>query len=135
MELVDAERALEWIRAAAGGGNEWVGFDVAGWDASVWILHAMYETDRLPESLIYDDERKIELAAGLIEDPPELAGVLDGAVLIGGGLGPSAAPGQGWRRLRWQELAERLGQRPDRRAAGLSVVSNQELASEYPASF
>ena len=113
MEPVNAEAALGSLLSAPHEGNVWTGFDVRGWAASIWILHAMYETDELPSSMTYDEERRIERDAGVVDEiPPVLEGVLEDAVATGGGLGPSSAPGGGWRRLRWLDLAERLGSNP-----------------------
>ena len=82
-----------------------------GWDRQVWVLHAMYEADDRPSGLSHDEVHRIELEAGTVE--PQVVGdvnldELPGAVVIGSAVGASADPGEGWRRLRWSELAARL---------------------------
>jgi hypothetical protein len=113
VKRVDASEALSWVRAASKDGDEWVGFNAAGWSASAWILHAMYECDELPESLTHDDEHRIELAAGVIK-PVQIGNVnLDDFTRVTGApLGQSSSPGRGWRRLAWAELTARLGVDP-----------------------
>lgn len=108
MEQVEADPALRWILNAVHEGDDWAGFDVTGWAASVWLLHAMYETDELPSSISYEEERRIERAAGVVEDNSVIGGLLENAAATGGQLGPSSNPGVGWYRLRWLELAQRL---------------------------
>lgn len=115
MELVDPEEPLAWVRQASSPGEEWTGFEASGWPAAAWILHAMYETDELPGSLTHDDEFQIARAAGA--DPRGVRGAAIDAIVpdihaIGAPLGPSSAPGSGWRRLLWTELGSRLGTDP-----------------------
>lgn len=86
------------------------GFDADGWPHSVWILHAMYE---LPASGVvpsFDELRQRRLEQGL-ETPLTVGSVnLDqGAVATGVPLGYTGRPGPQWRRLRWDQLAGRLG--------------------------
>lgn len=88
----------------------------SSWEASVWILHAMYETAELPAGISHDDVHRMERAAGVTE--PAMIGdvdveeVLAGAQVVGSALGRSGWPGPGWERLRWSELAKRLGVDP-----------------------
>ena len=88
------------------------GFDAVGWDASVWVLHSMYEEPSKGYELTHDDLRRQRIAAGL-ESPIILPGVNlsdDTTVLVGNALGMSERP-QGVEvvRLLWRDLAARLG--------------------------
>jgi len=42
------------------------GYDASGWEAKVWIVHAMYETGDLPDDITHDDVHRIKREAGLI---------------------------------------------------------------------
>jgi len=93
------------------------GFDATGWESSVWILHAMYETDEFPSDLTHDDVVRIYLAAGI--KPMKLGELTDAdsyRILRAAGIEPvpSAGPPDGadWRRLLWSDLASRLGVDP-----------------------
>src|SRR5579862_9991445 len=57
---------LEWLEGRFPG-VDITGYPATGWDASVWIPHAMYETDQLPGGLTYDDLARIERDAGASE--------------------------------------------------------------------
>jgi hypothetical protein len=106
-------RALDWLERRCPGDSTTDGD--SGWERSVWILNAMYETDELPGGLSHNDARLIEEAAGISavpQDLPALAEIMSRATLIGGGLGWSERPGAGWRRLRWSELGRRLNVDP-----------------------
>lgn len=108
MRRIPATPALDWLRAQARQAG--VGFDPVGWGAHTWILHAMYERADLPGGLTHDDVRRIEVAAGA--DEPRIVGDVnleDVGVVVGSPLGRSGHPGAGWARLRWDELAARLG--------------------------
>ncbi len=112
MERLADPSVLSWLDRRAHEGSDVTGFDASGWEASVWILHAMYETAELPAGISHDDVHRMERAAGLTE--PVMIGdvdvdeVLAGAQVVGSALGRSAWPGPGWKRLRWSELALRL---------------------------
>jgi hypothetical protein len=123
VERLEVEEHIEWLaarseRADIGRGS---GFDAVGWADSVWILHAMYETSNLPAGLSHDDARHIELDAGASE--AVVVGEVDvsrmpGLSLIGCAMGRSADPGEGWSRLAWGDLANRLECDPFRDGLG-----------------
>jgi hypothetical protein len=100
----------EWLFASSPDHGDLTGFDPRGWPASTWILHAMYESSALPACLTHDDDERIDRAAGLVKPSgwPALEEILDHSVASGTPLGWTAAPGDGWRRLRWSELGQRL---------------------------
>jgi hypothetical protein len=110
----EAEQALAWLETR--GFHGLTGYDASGWPATLWIPHAMYETDQLPGGLTHDDVARIERASGITSAPASgddsldarLSELVQGATLTGGALGASADPGEGWRRLLWSELASRL---------------------------
>jgi hypothetical protein len=111
----------QWKRAD-GGEVAWLaerdpdsitGFDIErGKPGSLWILNAMYEQEAPTVGETHDERHKRMLASGEVEpwrvgdwvetDSPRLTAT-------GGGLGWEGHPGAGWRRLRWRELAERVG--------------------------
>jgi hypothetical protein len=107
-----ARRLVRPLRRARKSSSGFTGYDPTGWDATVWVVHAMYETDEVPGGFTHDEVRRIELAAGAVE--PETSGdakldkFIEDATLTGTPLGGSAWPGPGWRRLLWRELAARL---------------------------
>lgn len=88
------------------------GTSASGWEASVWILHAMYENAEIPPSLSHDDVERIERAAEG-KQLRQFDGTIDSldnlGTLVGSAVGASASPGRDWKRLMWAELAERLG--------------------------
>lgn len=95
----------------AEGANTYAGYNALGWEVSVWILHAMYENRSLPDSMSHDDVRRAGVVAGEVE-PVVIGSVdLDAPPFISTGvtLGRSEWPGVGWERLRWRDLAHRLG--------------------------
>jgi len=131
---------LDWLGERAPEGSAVAGYDAVGWEASAWILHAMYETEQLPGGVTYDDVNRIKRAAGTVE--PEMIGelnldeLLPDAALIGSMLGRSGWPGPAWRRLLWGDLARRLDVDPPcaRRPTVLPIVPLLELAYQHRAS-
>jgi hypothetical protein len=96
-----------------------LGIDPQGWEASAWIMHAMWETVALPGGLTHDDVHRIERGPGTGDErrasmtPDELRvedaveEVLGDATFVNTSY--RDAPGPEWRRLRWSELRRRLG--------------------------
>ena len=113
---------LKWLDERAPEGSNVTGYDATGWDVNVWILHAMYETAKVPEGITHDDVHQMKRASGLVE--PMMIGEVDleelladaGAKVVGNAVGRSGWPGPGWQRLRWDELAKRLESTPSRSA-------------------
>ncbi|WP_084525023.1 hypothetical protein [Nocardia vaccinii] len=89
----------------------WCGYKIDSQPDATWLLHAMYEHESGQAELTYDQQQRQRLAAGL-EQRSTIPGfdLDDRSVLIGNELGRSVHPGPGWKRLRWTELAPRLGQ-------------------------
>ncbi|QMV22444.1 hypothetical protein GQS52_12340 [Streptomyces sp. SCUT-3] len=96
------------------------GFEPPRRPDAAWLLHAMYVWEDGPVATTHDHVHRSVREAGLADgspssDAPAERGVealLAGAVVTGTGLGRSGHPGPGWRRLRWSELADRLGEPP-----------------------
>jgi hypothetical protein len=102
------EDVLGWLEAGDPGGHV-TGYDIGGWEGAVWVLHPMFETDGLPE-ISWDDLAKRRMTSEpLLAD---VASYLDGPFADRGPDLRRAFPGLGWRRLRWDVLAERLGTDP-----------------------
>ncbi|QSB04208.1 hypothetical protein [Natronoglycomyces albus] len=88
------------------------GYDPSPGTAALWVLNAMYEQESPIVEETHDEQHRRRLAAGEVEpwrlgdfderDHPELT-------VPGGGLGWADHPGPGWKRLRWHQLAERIG--------------------------
>jgi hypothetical protein len=114
---LDDPSTTGWLQTVASRGG-WCGFDAVGWPKAVWILHAMYERSDLPDGLTHDDAHRIEQAVKPPTPPllgdRQLQDVLDSATVIGSSLGISRRPNPGWRRLRWHDLARRVGVNPFR---------------------
>lgn len=93
------------------------GLDAVAWPRSVWIVHAMYELPAAGGVPSFHELRQRRLEQGL-----EMAVTVGSinldqeAVATGVPLGYAGRPGPEWRRLRWDQLAGRLG---------TSLVDNQ----------
>ena len=112
MHRVGSEEATNWLREAVAesGHSGYTGFSVEGWDASTWVLNAMYAYVTPLPQLSADELRRQRIATGEIESLVINGVDLDEvATTTGAPLGRSHAPGPEWRRLRWSELADRTG--------------------------
>ena len=106
---VDLEAEIDWLGGEGAQGSA-CGFDPDGWESNVWILNSMYELPGLDVGYTHDDAFRAERSAGIAEpDPLDELGLSAEAVVMGGGLGYVEAPPGEWQRLRWVELANRLG--------------------------
>lgn len=98
-ELRDADLAeLDWLAAQDDDG--FLGYAPVGWPAETWVLHGMWE-DPCP------GDRARTLEERWREDNPGREGI--GILAYESTLFP-ADPPDGWRRLRWRALADRLGE-------------------------
>lgn len=83
-----------------------------GKPGSLWILNARYELGAPTDAEAHDERHKRMLASGEVE-PARVGDWVEtdspGLTATGGGLGCEGDPGAGWRRLRWRELADRVG--------------------------
>lgn len=97
----DAADKIGWLAEAAAESSHgaMVGYDIAGWGDSVWILHSMYEY--VESSADAPHEAPRTLPGQSTGFPVDLA--------TGIPLGYSLTPVEKWTRLRWSELASRLG--------------------------
>ena len=105
----DLDAEIEWLGGDRSDGAM-CGFDPSGWEASIWVLHAMFELPGVDADLTYDEAHRARVAAGLEE--PDMVGDVNLSELTtqtGGQLGLTSWPGPEWIRLRWRELALRLG--------------------------
>jgi hypothetical protein len=99
----------EWMRELADDPSRegYTGFDLELWDAHIWVLHAMYESDNeLTGGVTADELRKQAIESGQLA--PQTVGSVnldEEAVVTGVPLGRSSAPGRGWHRLHWGDLA------------------------------
>ena len=109
---LDYQRETLWLRDRCSEeerkSGPTTGFDVAGWEATIWILDAMYEDPHGDSAESHDD--RFRRLTDLSRIPPDsVDAVLSGLTESGSRLGLASTPGPGWRRLRWQVLADRLG--------------------------
>lgn len=107
--VAEAGEATAWLRTAEEEGAVG-GYDPSGWEATIWVLHSMYENPALEQLGTHDDLIRAERAAAkarrerfddLMSDP------------VGRATGVPADcegdPGPPWQRLRWVDLAARRG--------------------------
>lgn len=87
------------------------GFDLTtGWDASLWVLNAVYENPELPADLTHHEVHQRAIDMGLRQ--PTMVGEVnldELTVTTGQSLGFAELPGGLWRRLRWEEVGRRPG--------------------------
>jgi hypothetical protein len=121
------------------------GFDIErGKPGSLWILNAMYEQMESAGIETHDERHKRMLASGEVE-PWRVGDWVEtdapGMRVPGGDLGWVEDPGPGWRRLRWHELAERIGDpvvpmdmKPEYRYPSLQVFPSVKRDGSWPTS-
>ncbi|MFF3013750.1 hypothetical protein [Streptomyces sp. NPDC057939] len=100
--------ASDWLLELCGDGL--TGFMPPAMPDAAWVLNAMYEHERGPVDVSYEEYHRAGLADGSAR--PHIVGGIDldeVSITTGGGLGRARHPGTGWRRLRWTELARRTG--------------------------
>ncbi|HEV3379947.1 MAG TPA: hypothetical protein VG142_03015 [Trebonia sp.] len=107
--MAEPDTELSWLTARADP-EDVTGYDAGGWEASTWVLHAMYENPGLPQDVTHDELHLSRLARGLVQ-PLIIGGLnLDDATTVTGiPLGFVPRPGSPWRRLRWSDYAARAG--------------------------
>jgi hypothetical protein len=113
--VVDAEQALAWLSDRPSE-EAMTGYAPVGWDASMWVLHAMYENPSLRGLGSHDDVHRARLTAGTVA-PPIIGDVnLEGTTTVSGTpLGFVISPGSGWVRVRWSQYLDRFPEfEPDR---------------------
>ena len=89
--------------------NTGTGFDAGGWEASTWVLHAIYEDPSIDDQGTHDELHRQRVASGL-ESPTIVNGVnlSESTVVTGGTLGMSGPVGVESERLTWHDVAGRL---------------------------
>jgi hypothetical protein len=87
------------------------GFDlVSGWEASLWVLNAVYENPEMPVDMTHHDVHQRAMEMGLRQ--PTMVGEVnldELTITTGQSLGFAQRPGGSWRRLRWAEVGRRPG--------------------------
>jgi hypothetical protein len=63
---LDLEAEIEWLRDRSDRHYS-CGIDSIGWEASIWILHSMYESSSSASNLTHHDVHRSALDAGLVE--------------------------------------------------------------------
>lgn len=106
--VTDPQAGLAWL-ADRPRQEALTGYDAQGWEASTWVLHAMYENPNMPADATYQQARQARLRDGT-EQPLIIGGMnLDEFTTVTGvPLGYGGSPGRPWRRLRWWQYAQRL---------------------------
>ena len=100
---------IDWLKDRTGD-DGLTGFDAEGWDASIWILHRMYEHLGVDDDRTHDQLHRHEIETGVRE--PQIVGTINLAEVgevTGIPLGGRNEPAPDWQRLSWHELARRLG--------------------------
>jgi hypothetical protein len=110
--VADQERELAWLLEQPDMDVS-TGLNAAGWTASVWVLHAMYENPRFREAGTSEDPKRSRLASGA---PPAMIGDVNMDELtidVGIPLGHVSHPGSGWSRLTWADYLAQEGRNLD----------------------
>jgi len=108
VEEVDPIAATRWLkeRIPVPIRDGYTGLNIDYWEANTWLLNAMYATEEILPEMSADELNRLRVKAG---DSDALvvngANLDDLSIRSGIGLGRSRAPGAGWRRLRWADLA------------------------------
>ncbi len=104
LHQLSGNHELKWLDERSDGTPTFGGYNTSGWEDTIWILHAMYETQELSSGVTYHEAAQQSLR-------PDVSQAVDvggcNAVLVGCPRGGSRAPGPGWHRLRWRTLAQR----------------------------
>lgn len=91
---------LEWL---GGSGASITGYESEEFDASIWVLHAMYANPDVGRLGTHDDVHRAGLAAGA--PPCEFNGVsLEVGEVVGTPIEFYGNPGVGWSRLPWRNF-------------------------------
>jgi hypothetical protein len=109
-EVLDYDSEVAWLAELDGEGHA-TGFDAGGWPSSIWVLNTMYELEVAGPVPTSDELHRERRRRGLTE-PALINGIdLDELTAVTGvGLGLAQRPhGPGGRRIRWSDLANRLG--------------------------
>lgn len=107
IRIADPSDQLQWLVSSAGE-EEVAGYDLNGWSASTWILHAMYEDPALRGLGTHDDLHNRRLDAGDIA--PLIIGDVnleEGTTITGTALGFVIRPGHEWLRVSWMDYLDR----------------------------
>ncbi|MCF2530720.1 hypothetical protein [Yinghuangia soli] len=128
-----ASTETAWLEELAGSGV--TGFMPPPMPDAAWVLNAMYEHESGPTDATYDDLHRARVAEGLV--PTRMIGDMDLNTIgtaTGGGLGRAEHPGPGWRRLRWAELAGRVGDPvvPEGMLPCFRCFPSAKIASSWP---
>jgi len=112
--VMDPSGAMEWL-AGRPAQEALTGYEMPGWPASAWVLHAMYENPDLRGLGTHDDVHRRRVEFGAVA--PLIIGDVNMdeiATVSGTPLGFVVSPGQPWLRLRWEDYLSRF---PDVAAA------------------
>jgi hypothetical protein len=84
--------------------ERFTGYDAGGWEASTWVLHAMYQNPDLSDLGTHDDLHQRRLQSGDLA--PLIIGDVDldsQTTVSGTPLGFVVRPSQPWQRVRWAD--------------------------------
>lgn len=106
--LGETSDAMDWLRDRPSE-EATTGFDAGGWEASTWVLHAMYENPDLVGLGTHDDLHRRRLDSGDVA-PLIIGDVnLDATTTVTGtSLGFVVRPGRPWARVTWAEYLQRF---------------------------
>lgn len=105
--IADASHHLEWLGPSDEGAL--TGYDLDGWDATTWVLNAMYENASLVGLGSHDDIHRQRLNSGTIA--PIIIGDVnldEGTTVSGTDLGFVVRPGAPWLRVKWLDYLGRF---------------------------